>query len=110
MYRIPGHAESIAGTLWIISKNVFRTVDRVCSLLSSGKGHALANHPLHLTAAAERCRSITTSHQVIPFLGCLIKPPFFDTPLSPWVDPSLFYTSRDWHWRIGLIGGSWRNC
>lgn len=34
LYRIPGHGESIAGTIWSINTNVFRAVDQICKLLS----------------------------------------------------------------------------
>lgn len=34
LYRIPSCKESIVGSLWRIDKNVFRAVDRICSLLS----------------------------------------------------------------------------
>ncbi|MFC1794107.1 hypothetical protein ACFL3Q_11035 [Planctomycetota bacterium] len=34
MYFIPGYTESIAHTIWLISKNVYRTVNTICSLLS----------------------------------------------------------------------------
>lgn len=34
LFRIPGQPESIAGTVWVIAKNVFRTVDKLCSMLT----------------------------------------------------------------------------
>ena len=34
LHRVPGCKESIAGTLWSIDRNVFRSVDRICALLS----------------------------------------------------------------------------
>lgn len=34
MYFIQGYAESIAHTIWLISKNVYRSVNNICSLLS----------------------------------------------------------------------------
>jgi hypothetical protein len=34
LYRIPGQTQSLATIVWIISKNVLRTVDALCSLLS----------------------------------------------------------------------------
>jgi hypothetical protein len=34
LYSIPGFTESVAGLVWTIGKNVFRTVDRLCGHLS----------------------------------------------------------------------------
>jgi hypothetical protein len=34
LYGIPGFTESVAGLVWTIGKNVFRTVDRLCGHLS----------------------------------------------------------------------------
>lgn len=34
LYGIPGFSESVAGLVWTIGKNVFRTIDRLCGHLS----------------------------------------------------------------------------
>ena len=34
LYGIPGFTESVAGLVWIIGKNVFRTIDHLCGHLS----------------------------------------------------------------------------
>lgn len=40
MYFIPGYTESIAHMIWVISKNVYRSVNNICSLLSENKGNS----------------------------------------------------------------------